>query len=242
MPKCPPLTGLAVTLLVASQAAAQITINEIRTDDPGIDDAEHVELKGPPNLTLTGYTYIVIGDGPGGNFGFLEEVLDLASFWTYEDGLVDIASNDSLDTASFPICGGDWTVFATKNLNFENNDNVTHMIVEGFTGTVNTDLDTDDDGVLDIVPWTRIVDSVALIDTPGAGDLVYSTTQVGPDPVTGGQPAHVYWCDGGGWQIGVFDPECLTDSAGEPNNCSPTTAVQASLEQESWGRVKAYYR
>ncbi len=32
-------------------------------------------------------------------------------------------------------------------LNFENSDNVTHLLVTGFTGTNGDDLDTDDDGV-----------------------------------------------------------------------------------------------
>ena len=38
--------------------------------------------------------------------------------------------------------------------------------------TVDEDLDTDDDGVIDVTPWNSIVDSIAVNDG-GAGDLNY---------------------------------------------------------------------
>ena len=43
-----------------------------------------------------------------------------------------------------------------------NSDNVTHLLVTDFVGNNGDDLDTDDDGVLDITPWNTIVDCVAL--------------------------------------------------------------------------------
>ena len=55
------------------------------------------------------------------------------------------------------------------------------MVVSGFSGADGDDLDTDDDGVLDVTPWTAIVDCVALIETVGSGDLVYCSETVGPD-------------------------------------------------------------
>jgi hypothetical protein len=79
----------------------------------------------------------------------------------------------------------------------ESPDNQTYLLVTGYTGTDTfqtrapnsgaggQDLDTNDDGTLDIVPWTAIVDSVVLKETngsnPGGGqDWWYATTFCGP--------------------------------------------------------------
>ena len=81
----------------------------------------------------------------------------------------------------------------TTSFDFENSDNVTHLLVRGFTGAVGDDLDTNDDGTLESTPWSSIVDSVALIETldiPAAGEQVYSDTQVGPDGSF--VPGHVF--------------------------------------------------
>lgn len=91
----------------------------------------------------------------------------------------------------------------------ETPDNMTFMLVKDFTGTDTyqtrapsagaggQDLDTDDNGILDITPWSSVVDSVALKETngpvPGAGqDWWYSANAAGPwqtrSLVTGGTP------------------------------------------------------
>ena len=94
------------------------------------------------------------------------------------------------------------TADLTINLNFENSDNVTHLLVSGFTGTDGNDLDTDDDGVLDVTPWTEIVDLIALVeeDNPPSGtEYHYAPPTVGPDGSY--VPGHVFLCTGG-WEIG----------------------------------------
>ena len=47
-----------------------------------------------------------------------------------------------------------------------------------FTGALNADLDTDNDGVFDTTPWSAIVDAVAVNDG-GAGDLTYGVPALG---------------------------------------------------------------
>ena len=50
---------------------------------------------------------------------------------------------------------------------------ITLMVVEGFTGSVGDDLDTNDDGTLDVTPWTTLHDDVAVTDGgSGGGDEV----------------------------------------------------------------------
>jgi len=183
-------------------------INEIRIDQVGGDTDEFFELAGLAR-PLDGLYYIVIGDGSGGS-GTVEAVatlagqtLDASGFWA---------------AAEASYTGDPANIDATLSLNFENSDNVTHMLVENFTGGVGDDLDTDDDGILDSEPWDRVVDSIALIETDPAvaGEQVYSATQIGPDGTF--VPGHVTRCpDGGPWAIAPF--ATLHDSAGLPNIC-----------------------
>jgi hypothetical protein len=59
--------------------------------------------------------------------------------------------------------GGYWT-----NGEDAEDGRVTLLLVEGFTGSVGDDLDTDNDGTLDSAPWTRVVDDVAVSDGGGS--------------------------------------------------------------------------
>jgi hypothetical protein len=82
------------------------------------------------------------------------------------------------------------------------------MLVRNFTGTNGSDLDTNDDGTLDITPWVEVIDSIALIESPVVPPIgteyAYGTNRIGPD----GQyvPGHIWRCqDTGCWNIGLFD-------------------------------------
>jgi len=179
------------SLLCALPALGQATINELHASMPGPDNDEFFELVGAPNASLTGLTYIVIGDGAGGS-GVIENVTDLTGQVIDANGFfVAAESTFTIGTANF-----------TTSLNFENSDQVTHMLVSGFTGTNGDDLDTNDDGILDITPWTAIVDCIALIG-PFGGDQVYCTAQAGPDGNF--VAAHAYICPTGAWTVGDFD-------------------------------------
>lgn len=156
-----------------------LVINEIRIDQPGSDEGEFFELGGVPGTTLDGLTYVVLGDSDAGGSGVVEAIVDLGGQVVQDDGLFAAGEDTNPFIGSLDLVGP----FGSPGglLNFENSDNVTHLLVSDFTGTDGQDLDTDDDGVLDTEPWTEIIDSVALIETIDGGDLVYSDTQVGPD-------------------------------------------------------------
>lgn len=204
----------------ASQAAV---INEIRVDQSGTDNDEFFELVGTAGESLNNLAYIVIGDGTGGS-GVIESVTSLAGQSIAADGFFLVA--ESTFTLGATV---DLTV-AGNGLNFENADNVTHLLVSGFTGANGDDLDTDDDGVLNSTPWTSIVDSVALVLDPNSGDKVYSSTQVGPDGTF--HPGGVYRLpDGtGGWRIAAFAlPDPATTTPGGTNGVVPEPATMAAL-------------
>ncbi len=187
------------------------SISEIRIDQPGTDFDEYFELSGTPGDVLDGLSYLVIGDGSTGS-GTVEE-------WTPLDGVVIPASG-------FLLAGDGLLTLATPDvlvdLNFENSDNVTHLLVRDYTGTASTDLDIDDDGVIDAAPWSEVLDSVGVVASVGSGDLLYSSTLVGPDGSSA--PGHVYVCDGA-WQIGGLDPAGGDDTPGAANGCDAGSTV-----------------
>ena len=204
--KFPNILILLSLLIAASISSAHaVQINEIRIDQPSSDNDEYFELLGAPNESLEGLTYIVIGDGSGAS-GTIEAVVDLTGQALDASGLFVVAeSTFTLATANL-----------TANLNFENSDNVTHLLVRGFVGANGDDLDMDDNGTLDTLPWIDIEDSVALKEND-TGDLLYSDTIVGPDGTF--VPGHVYRC-GDGFEIGIFDPASL-DALDTPTAANP---------------------
>ncbi|WP_346864194.1 T9SS type A sorting domain-containing protein [uncultured Draconibacterium sp.] len=192
-----------------------IKINEIRIDQTSTDNDEYFELLGAAGQDLSGLTYLVIGDGTGGS-GVIEAVVDLSGTQIAANGL--FLAGEATMTIATPD-------FLT-DLNFENSDNVTHLLVSGFSGSNGLDLDTDDDGVLDIIPWDEIVDDVAFIETVGSGDLVYSSFQVGPDGAF--VPGHIYRDCDGVWQMGTF--EITLDTPGA-TNCDDTPAATMVINE-----------
>jgi len=182
------------------------SINEVRIDQPGTDNDEYFELAGPSGTSLGGLTYLVLGDGTGGS-GTIEAVVDLSGQAIPVSGYF-VAAEGTF------ILG---TADLTTSLNFENSDNVTHLLVNGFSGANGDDLDTDDDGTLDATPWTQLVDCVALVETVGSGDQIYCTETVGPDGSF--VPGHAYSCPAG-WEIGAFDPSSGDDTPGSANSCA----------------------
>jgi hypothetical protein len=183
-----------------------VLISEIRIDQSGTDNDEFFELVGAPGASLDGLTYLVIGDGSAGS-GVIENVTDLTGLSIPASGyFVAAESTFTLGTADL-----------VANLNFENSDNVTHLLVQGFTGANGDDLDTDDDGVLDIEPWTTLVDLIALVEEenpPVGTEYHYGPPSVGPDGSY--VPGYVFRCEDG-FRIGPFSVG--GETPGAENNC-----------------------
>ena len=135
---------------IFAPAIAAPVINELVANHTGTDTNEYVEVFGDPSTSYSGYTILAIeGDSTGAG------VIDL---------VVPVGTTDG---------SGFW--FTGYLNNAIENGSMTLLLVEGFIGTVGEDLDTDNDGVLDSAPWTRIVDDVAISDG-GSTDRAYSAT------------------------------------------------------------------
>jgi hypothetical protein len=156
-----------------ARAPRSIQINEIRIDQTGNDPDEYIEIAGPPNASLDGLTYIVLGDEvqtkvPDSQ-GRVQVAIDLTGQNLGSDGLFVIAkTNFSLGSADL-----------TQHFRLLEIGNCTHMLVTGFTGAIGDDLDFIDNGELDIIPWSKVVDSLGLRRNSNAVGI-YTTTTLGP--------------------------------------------------------------
>jgi len=158
-------------------------INEFVANHVDTDTNEYIEIIGDPDFDYSAFALLQIeGDfTTTGATGLVDRV------WT-------VGTTDA---------GGFWWSGYLNNL--IENGSISLLLVEGFTGAVGNDLDTDNDGILDSMPWARFVDSVAINDG-GSGDLVYGTT------VLNANYDAVNFTPGGASRIpDGFDTDAITD-------------------------------
>jgi hypothetical protein len=214
-----------------------ITLSEIRSDMTGSDCNEYVEIRGPANGSLSGITLVVIGDGTGGS-GVIEAVVPLQSSVTPADGhfLIAETTYTLTTTANLIVGGGGTDCSGTGTLNLENTDNITVLLVAGFTGSNGQDLDTNDDGALDATPWSVVFDAIGILhnaSTPPAGtEWAYGEAlgfeNVGPNE--GAAPGHIYRCETSGtWLV---DGLAITelDTPGTSNVSCPSSPCPADVD------------
>lgn len=187
-----------------------LRLTEIRVDQQGTDSDEYFEISGTPGASLAGCWFIAIGDGASDPSGVVEMAINLGTWALGANGCL-VAHEASFGTVAFNgrtlqvhPDAANVTVGTGDSLNFENSDSITYLLVSGFAGTVGADLDTDNDGVLDLTPWTSVFDSVAFVRA-GSKDPVYSEARLGPVDLTatGGMPPHG-WRDAKGWHAGGY--------------------------------------
>lgn len=220
------MTVSAVSLFAVAPVAA-VQFNEIRIDQPGSDNDEYIELIGTPGESLDGLSIVTIGDGATGS-GTVDSngVVDLTGFSIPADGIFLITESTHTNVADADL---------VTTLGLENSDNLSHFLVSGNTAVAGDDLDTDDDCTLDIIPWTAVVDEVAMIEEanpPASTECHYGGTLVGPDGTF--VPGHIYRC-GNDWLIGGF--AFPTDDT--PGTANTNCPVQTT--NDSWGSVKSRF-
>lgn len=215
---------LALGVLVCGWVGGAVRINEIRIEQSGADEDEYFELFSTVGgESLDDFTYLVIGDGAGKG-GVIESVVDLSGRSLALDSQYFLVAEDT-----FSLFGAkpDWTA----PLNFENEDNVTHLLVRGFEGRIGQDLDADDDGILDESPWESVADGVSLTASLDFGDPIYAASlgleSVGPNGNF--VPAHVFRVnDSESFAVGDFSPIGKTDTPGLSND----SVLQVALDKK----------
>ena len=186
-------------------------LNDIGVSDTGAD-AEFFELAGAAGTPLSALDLVLVN-----RTGEVAEHIDLSGtipadgFW--------VATSPEADT--FYGVTGDQS-FPDNTFS---NASRTYLLVRDFSGTVGDDLDTNDDGTLDLTPWLAEIDAVAIIgnDDP----LVYAGAVVGPDATFLAPGAFRCPDATGAWFQHSFSPESGTPGAA--NDCGQPPAVAEPL-------------
>ena len=202
-----PLGG--VPAAIAEEPAVYINEIEVSTTST---DWEFFELQGVAGTDLSDLTLVEVESDADAGPGSIDLVISLAGQAIPGDGFWL-----GISPAGAAVYGVTGELTIADN-SFENST-ATYFLVSGFTGAQGDDLDTDDDGVLDIEPWAAVLDAINIRDAD-AGDFDYGATSVGPDGSY--LPAGTYRCpdapDGG------FDSNMLNFSTpdGTPGvaNCA----------------------
>jgi hypothetical protein len=237
--------GAAVSPTEGGIVFSGLHLSEIRGDQSGADTDEYFEISGDPYASLNGWWFLAIGDSGTDTGGVIEMAVNLSAYSLGANGYF-VGHESTFGTGVFQgqsltvhPKAAHATIGSGDSLNFENLDNVTYMLVRGFAGSVGTDLDTNNDGVFDVLWWTDLADSVSFISLTST-DLFYSTNTVGPVSYTGtaGMPAHAWW-SGSSWEAGLFSSwELDTPGQGPMIPCPGVLAL--SLAAGAVGR--GYHR
>ncbi|MFM7809952.1 MAG: hypothetical protein ACKPEA_18790, partial [Planctomycetota bacterium] len=198
-----------------------LQLSEMRLRDPdnvnnNIDQNEYLEFTGAPSASLTGVTVVVLNNSGVNtsnqpNIGKVRAAVSLA-------GLTVPASGRFLITEqTFAIPGVATNFNCGGGLVFDNTGASTVFLLWNFYGAIGDDLDTNDDGILDLQPWAQSIDDVTVVGESGAA---YSVNSVGPS--SGVLPAQVYRCaETGTWTIGPGSITTGYDTPGAANaSCS----------------------
>ena len=208
-------------------------INEIRAQQFGSDSEEFIELAGLPQ-DLDGLSLLTIGSDPVDGSGVIRSVIDLAGS-AISPLNYHITAEDGFTGAPADL------VLGQGELGLEDNTNLTILLVQSLTVPQGTDLDTDDDGTIDLTGWGQIIDSVSLLREPLAiqggqpvsGPRIYGMTTVGPMGST--MPFLVERCPdqrNAPFAIGPADPASGGDSPRSANVClgpPPNDTCQAAI-------------
>lgn len=169
--------------LAAPAAQAQFHLQTLLYDPPGADNGkEAVVIAGPPSTFLTGWWLLAI-EGDGNQTGIVDMALPLTGWSTGSNGLLLIRDADQVLLPG-PAPETNVVIFDFTP-DIENGSN-TFVLGFGQPPAVGTNLDLDNDGVLDVPLGVFLVaDAVAILAPTGvnqgyADDLGFPEAQFGP--------------------------------------------------------------
>jgi len=164
---------LHVESLEARKVFAGLLLNEVLADAAGTDTPfEYVEIKGIPGRTLTDLYFVSI-EGDSASQGLADVVVSLGGSQLGSNGLLVIKA-DGLGHAIPPettvVIGPE--TFNSGGGALENGSNSFAIIQSPTPITIGSDLDPENDGVLNLPSGAVLIDAVGWVDG-GAGDIAY---------------------------------------------------------------------
>lgn len=191
--------AVLIGLCLGNSANAAVYINEVVPNAPGGDTGnEYFELRGTPNMSLAGYFLLSLEGEGGAGRGDINQLFDLGAFSLGANGYLFARQASSQFTATDPgaavmanIVGTGWGQANTGGVGSSvghysdttqvdlENGATTIMLVTIGTGIAPTntlDLDTNNDGFLDLPEGWTVVDSVGIMDgaTPAGAPTNFS--------------------------------------------------------------------
>jgi len=217
----------------AAPAVTPILINEANVNPPGADlNFDYVELisSGIKAQSTNDLTLLVIDTYTGadglGNVGEITRVWNLDSLATGRNGLLLLgdgyttsppgafASLKAALTATGDPVGMNADALAS-------NDSIALVLVKGFSGSLGQDLDATNDGILDVTPWTQVVDAFVFGGTSDADFGLPELSQTGyrPDNLSrGGRPVDLVANSSTRWYGGAVVGATADSTAFDPTN------------------------
>ncbi len=148
-------------------------LTEIFINPPSTDGGqETIEIKGAPNSSLAGISLLVIeGDATGA--GAVDLRIDLSAYSTGSNGLLLI--RDAATTLLPAPDAGTSVVVLDFNPDIENGSN-TFVLGVGTAPALNSDLDSDNDGIFNAgaLNGFTAMDAVSLLENDGAANFSYA--------------------------------------------------------------------
>lgn len=136
----------AAALGTFSIASAQL-FNEFESNPPGGDPTDSIfELTGDANTSWTG---VIVSLDSDNGVGTVDRLYNFTV--NFDANGIGVVSGPDLENPSFTL-----------------------ILTDTFSGLLGDDLDTDDDGVLDINPFGTVFDSINVSDAPGDDGLGYA--------------------------------------------------------------------
>jgi len=168
------LTLSAACGALSLAAQAQFTLSKVFVNPPGADNGQEViEIRGPASTALAGYWLLAIeGDGTGAGVVDVAYSLDTAA--TGSNGILLV--RDGASVINPPPDAATGLFVSDFNPDIENGSN-TFVLGFGTPPATTTDLDTDNDGTLDVTLASfgfTVVDALALIENDGAANVAYA--------------------------------------------------------------------
>ena len=172
------LTALCVFCGAASSVRADVSLNElfVGPEDGAFPNGfgrEFFELKSTTGgaESLAGLWFIEI-NGTGLDSGRVDQAIDLGAAPTPSTGTNGLFLRRDNADVLVPI-PDPATVIQVGPFNgsdgLQADDNATYAIVANFTGSLGQDLDADDDGILNLTPWTAVSDSLGITESGAPG-------------------------------------------------------------------------
>lgn len=220
----------AICLMLATPelSRADIFINELLIEPSGDDFGQQFfELRGTPNQSLSNLSLVVL-IGEEGGLGIVDQVFDLSSFSLGANGLFLWRDTPAvLSPAPHPQTNVGTTTLPLGPPAYFSNISQTFVLVSDFSANPLDDLDTNDDGTLDAMPWSGVIDAIGVRENDGtpANEFAFGAQLGFKDfPVTGFDPDAIFRdCDG------TWYASDVTNNPGGPYQFENSEFVDISL-------------